>query len=146
MGFPICCCRDVGVPGGGGGLRHSDAQKVQTTAQRGAVPRGFLHHVLLAVTPDGVNCVYYTAGLLTRGSLRSSPFPAPLRQWYRKVARRSQSRGRLRLRCRDLVHRPHSRFSSNAFAPLSTVMTVSVRLGGSRSSTKPACLSSAAPN
>ena len=102
--------------------------------------------VLLAVTPDGASYVQYTAGLLTRGSMPSSPFPALSHQWKWKVARRSQSRGRLRFRCRDLVHRPHSRFSSNAFAPLSTVMTVSVRLGGSRSSTKPACLSSAAPN
>lgn len=93
--------------------------------------------VLLAVTPDGANCVHHTAGLLTRGSLQSFPFPALSCQWFWKVARRSQSRGRLRLRCRGLVHRPHSRFSRSALTPLITVWIMHVSKCGGWSSAKP---------
>lgn len=90
--------------------------------QRGHQCRGFCtrknlccHVNLLPVTPDGC-CFFRTAGLLARGSLRPSAFPAqgPVALW--KATLRIQSRGRLGLGVPDWsTHSPFS-FQSGRFA------------------------------
>ena len=61
--------------------------------------------MLLPVTPDGMRVSPCKAGLLTRGLSLLSAFP----QWHLESRYRSQSRGRLRIRCLHRSTLPHSR-------------------------------------